>query len=271
MDTLRVILIVACLVPTLANAGRAQGPGSAGIADAGTLRFSFQAGQSLLYRFGQQDPPMEGAARLSGTITLRTLAITQANAKLRVTCQATGAIYSGGRWTPLSQSPMPPIVALVKLDGTIAGLQDEQGQALTLGGLFRLMLGKDGTNAAAPGLSVSLGSYRLFGLQLPPRLPPAGQTYPGFTYSVRMHTSSTGGKITETESLAQRPATFTYAGPSSVGGRKCLDFLCPLATLPGQPEGEAVRVCFDAARGQVVKATRGGMSVQLGSQSPAGR
>ena len=196
---------------------------------------------------------MEGIARAKGTLTLRTLAVTTGGiGKIEVSAQGAGRIFTGGRWAPLSPGSTPPVIALVKSDGTITQLQDDKGQHLTLMGMIGRVFGAQGMNGGAGAVGSVLVMYRLLGLQLPARIPAAGGTYPGFLYEECIKHVVVGGKGTDTVSLEVHPVTFKFLGSTSRGGTACLAFLCPQSTLRSELRQAGVKVYFDPAGGRVV-------------------
>jgi len=247
------VILILSLVCTTCWAGVGGAAGGRGPGVSAGPRFIFRPGEVLAYRWEEKGPEVEGVYRGKGTLTVRTLAVTTGGiGKIEVSAQGAGRIFTGGRWAPLSPGSTPPVIALVKSDGTITQLQDDKGQQLTFVGMISRVVGAQGMNAGAGGVVPALGMYRLLGLQLPARIPAAGGTYPGFAYLEHIKTSVVGGETRDTVSLEVQPATFTFLGSTSRRGTACLAFLCPAATLRLEPRQVAVKVCFDPTGGRVV-------------------
>ena len=136
------------------------------------------------------------------------------------------------------------VIIVVKPNGQIARLQDTNGRPTTFARKPPDTKAKAAVLLDLPQMAVA-GTYTLFGLQLPARLPGRGGHWTGYQKEEFIAGLSPHFKV----GIKDVSATYTYEGPRMYKGRDCLVFVGRTraygATSPR-------RFYFDNAKGQLV-------------------
>jgi len=244
-------IMITAIVTVIALLGGAWSVMAANTSSAmsGVPRLTFHEGQKLDYRIVLHIAPHGGTsatagADLQGRLILRVLKVSSdGTAKIEIVGEGTGRIVSpvvrGGQPTDLARAPYR-IVARVKSNASILGLEDDAGKPITVFALVTSL------NAGAYLALIAVPTYALFGLQLPEALPRLGRQWTGYHQSEKTQFSSGSGL----ESLRLQPlaVTFTFVGPKQYEGRDCLVF----SAGPDSPGllREPRKFYFDHQRGQ---------------------
>ena len=208
------MLVVAVCLWSLAAANVASA--------AGAPHFSFREGERLTYHYSRHmlahgGPPTVRREDVEGQVVLQVRRVSSdGTAEIEMVASGKGRVVRD-KTTDLTGEPWA-IVFDVNRNGSIAALQDVNGNAITL----EAWIGAVSAGAMIERFSVAL-TYALFGLQLPDKLPPAGGEWTGY----HQRTVTVG----QEESIRLEPVSvrFTFVGPRKYKGRDCLVF----STKPG--------------------------------------
>ena len=221
------------------------------MAAAGGPRFSFHKGEKLTYEMdlhtlshgggipgGRQD--------ISGEAVLRVLNVeTDGTAEIELLTRGKGRVTFGTETIQpieIKQGEPSHIVLIVKPDGSIAQFRDTGGNptAAVMRPGFNMLNGGDVVQAYI------VGTYTLFGLLLPSRLPAREGKWTGY----RKEEFSSLPNMSHVQ-LKKVPATYTFTGAREYKGRNRVVISGSVPNV-GMENGLPTRFYFDSAKGQLV-------------------
>jgi len=226
-------------------------------ATAAPVGFTFRKGEKLTYAVDLRtsgSAPGKGTyeSDLSGEAVFETLKVRpDGTAEVRMTCSGKGKMVAGSGSLAYEETAVAPILLLVKPDGAISEFRDLNGHKTYL-----IKAGFDLLNAGAGLRMYLVGTYTMFGLQLPSKTPAPGGKWTGAHKAE--HGSGAGGGFDLSKmkvELKSEPILFSLAGTSKYHEVACLTISSPSAVrfdMPGNPHGVAGTWYFDAASGRVV-------------------
>jgi len=211
-------------------------------------RFSFRKGEKLTYKISYHTLAHAGSSAgasqdLEGQAVLNVRSVRgDGTAVIELVTSGKGRIAMRGQTLETESAPPSHIVAFVKPDGSVSELRGLSGKQSAL-----LRPGLGLLNAGDQGQVFVLGTYTLFGLQLPDKLPPPGGKW--IAHQKQEHNRSPELDPRRAE-LEPTPVEFTFVGRREYHGRACLEFSAN-TRFTGIPGGLPTTFYFDNAKGQL--------------------
>ena len=241
---LRILTLTLCSVALVLPGYAGQSP----------PRFLFHQGETLTYRVHLSAKGTGGtsayACDLDGQVGLTVSKIhPDGTAEVQMSTSGKGNLDYGGESARYGEEPRPRLVLVMKPNGTIAELRDLKGAKTSLlKDMFNLF------NAGAVIQAYAVGSYTMFGLQLPAKSLAPGEKWTG----VHKREHGTGAQLDLAKmkvELQSESVSFTYVGPRECQGKTCVAISCSSGLKFGM-RGNQTNIpgtfCFDSAEGRLI-------------------
>ena len=226
-------------------------------ATAAPVGFTFRKGEKLTYAVelrtsGSAAGKGTYKGDLSGEAVFEALKVRpDGTAEVKMTCSGKGKMVAGSESVAYEETPVAPILLLVKPNGTISEFRDLNGHKTYL-----IKAGFDLLNAGVGLRMYLVGMYTVFGLQLPSKTPAPGGKWTGAHKTEHGSGSGEGFDLSKMKvELESEPIVFHLAGTNEYHEVACLTISSPSAVrfdMPGNPHGVTGTWYFDAANGRVV-------------------
>jgi len=240
-------LLVACAVLVAVFSQAAQ-------AVTAPVGFRFQPGETLTYAVelrSRGEAPGQGgtySAEASGRAVFETSSVRpDGTATVNMACSGSGKMTAGTESIPYGDAPMKPLVLVLRPDGTIAEFENSSG-----GKTYLVTGGYNMWDVGTILATYLIGSYTMFGLELPAEMPTAGKTWTGAHKNEVLKGPDPETLKVELES---EPITFELQGTRTYHEVSCLAITSPAAlkfSMPGNPEHVSGTWYFDGAKGRLV-------------------
>ena len=217
--------------------------------DAATLRFVFVKGQKLTYEVTFHTLAHAGFSPgdqvdVYGRAVLHVMDVgPDGTARIELVTRGIGRGVMRSQPTEGQSGSQLRLVLTVRPDGSLAQVQDAAGHTATFVTLEHTM-----DDAVMSVRSFVGGTYTVFGLRLPKKLPPIRGTWIGYR---QFEMIMVGDEQSEPKVELRREAvTYTFVGRRQYKGRSCLVFAAKVDALA---KGDAAATFyFDGAKGQLV-------------------